>query len=212
MYNQQQPAVPPAMLGSFAGMQRLDTGETAQELEVAVQKVQLLARPEIRHVCRPAQQLLPPHASLRQALAGELWLRCSKQGYSKIWQVHCADVVTAAVLLQACRQPLRQSRYQPCAQHGPAWHKPQPTSKTSGKAPMNVTSLGPEARAKKAEEIGYRSIGAELPEGISLADVVKTMPKEVGAHAQHEQHRLCCIATGKQQRSQRVALSSVLPI
>lgn len=44
---------------------------------------------------------------------------------------------------------------------------------------MNFTAMGPEARAKKAEEIGYRSIGADLPDGIALAEIVRTMPKEV---------------------------------
>lgn len=44
---------------------------------------------------------------------------------------------------------------------------------------MNFTAMGPEARAKKAEEIGYRSIGADLPDGIALAEIVRSMPKEV---------------------------------
>ena len=44
---------------------------------------------------------------------------------------------------------------------------------------MNFTAMGPEARAKKAEEIGYRSIGAELPDVHTLAEIVRTMPKEV---------------------------------
>ncbi len=79
---------------------------------------------------------------------------------------------------QARRQRL-STRQQPCAQHGPAWQKPQQASSRTGAPAVNVTSLGHEARAKKAEEIGYRTIGADLPDGISLADIVKTMPKEV---------------------------------
>jgi hypothetical protein len=42
-----------------------------------------------------------------------------------------------------------------------------------------VETMTAEQRAALATELGYKSIGAELPNDVSLTDIVKTMPPEV---------------------------------
>ena len=49
-------------------------------------------------------------------------------------------------------------------------------------APPSESSVAPldaQQRAELAEELGYRTIGAELPEDVSLGDVIQSMPKSV---------------------------------
>lgn len=49
-------------------------------------------------------------------------------------------------------------------------------------APPSESSVAPldaQQRAALAEELGYRTIGAELPEDVSLGDVIQSMPKSV---------------------------------
>jgi omega-6 fatty acid desaturase (delta-12 desaturase) len=46
-------------------------------------------------------------------------------------------------------------------------------------AVTSYTDLTDEERAKVAESLGYKSIGKELPNGVSLTDIVRTMPPEV---------------------------------
>jgi omega-6 fatty acid desaturase (delta-12 desaturase) len=42
-----------------------------------------------------------------------------------------------------------------------------------------ISQLSDVERAQLAEQWGYKSIGAELPDGVSLTDIVKTLPPEV---------------------------------
>lgn len=42
-----------------------------------------------------------------------------------------------------------------------------------------ISQLPLEERQKLAEQWGYKSIGAELPDGVTLTDIVKSMPQEV---------------------------------
>ena len=42
-----------------------------------------------------------------------------------------------------------------------------------------AAGLNAAERAQLAEQLGYRQIGAELPDGVSLSDIVQTLPKEV---------------------------------
>lgn len=42
-----------------------------------------------------------------------------------------------------------------------------------------MAQLDAQQRAALAEQLGYRSIGAELPEDVSLGDVIQSMPKSV---------------------------------
>jgi omega-6 fatty acid desaturase (delta-12 desaturase) len=42
-----------------------------------------------------------------------------------------------------------------------------------------ISQLSLEERQKLAEQWGYKSIGAELPDGVTLTDIVKSMPQEV---------------------------------
>lgn len=42
-----------------------------------------------------------------------------------------------------------------------------------------VNQLSDEERAQLAKELGYKSIGKELPDGVTLTDIVKSMPAEV---------------------------------
>lgn len=43
----------------------------------------------------------------------------------------------------------------------------------------SVSSLGDEERAALAEQYGYRKIGKELPDDVTLQDVIKSLPQEV---------------------------------
>lgn len=43
----------------------------------------------------------------------------------------------------------------------------------------NVGQLSDEDRAALAEQLGYRKIGKELPDDVTLTDVIKSLPKEV---------------------------------
>lgn len=42
-----------------------------------------------------------------------------------------------------------------------------------------VNQLSDDERAQLAKELGYKSIGRELPDGVTLTDIVKSMPSEV---------------------------------
>ncbi|KAG2443292.1 hypothetical protein HYH02_009362 [Chlamydomonas schloesseri] len=42
-----------------------------------------------------------------------------------------------------------------------------------------VNQLTDEERANLARELGYKSIGKELPDGVTLTDIIKSMPQEV---------------------------------
>ena len=44
-----------------------------------------------------------------------------------------------------------------------------------------MAQLDDQQRAALAEQLGYRSIGAELPEDVSLGDVIQSMPKSVSS-------------------------------
>jgi omega-6 fatty acid desaturase (delta-12 desaturase) len=48
-----------------------------------------------------------------------------------------------------------------------------------------IGELPLEERQRLAEQWGYKTIGAELPEGVSLTDIVKSMPQEVGMACMH---------------------------
>lgn len=45
----------------------------------------------------------------------------------------------------------------------------------------SVAALDDRQRAELAEQLGYRTIGAELPEDVSLGDVIQSMPKSVSS-------------------------------
>ena len=45
--------------------------------------------------------------------------------------------------------------------------------------PADVGRLPEVDRAALAEELGYRSIGADLPSNVSLTDVISSLPKSV---------------------------------
>ena len=45
--------------------------------------------------------------------------------------------------------------------------------------PADVGSLPEVDRAALAEELGYRSIGADLPSNVTLTDVISSLPKSV---------------------------------
>ena len=45
--------------------------------------------------------------------------------------------------------------------------------------PADVGSLPEVDRATLAEELGYRSIGADLPSNVTLTDVISSLPKSV---------------------------------
>ena len=53
-----------------------------------------------------------------------------------------------------------------------------------------VAQLDAQQRAALAEQLGYRCIGAELPENVSLGDVIQSLPKRVSAFAQSLEQRL----------------------
>lgn len=42
-----------------------------------------------------------------------------------------------------------------------------------------VAQLSDVERARLAKQWGYKTIGRELPDGVSLTDIVKTLPQEV---------------------------------
>lgn len=44
---------------------------------------------------------------------------------------------------------------------------------------MPIGQLPAEERQRLAEQWGYKTIGAELPDGVTLTEIVKTMPPEV---------------------------------
>lgn len=43
-----------------------------------------------------------------------------------------------------------------------------------------ISQLSDEARQSIAQEYGYKTIGSELPNNVTLTDIVKTLPSEVG--------------------------------
>ena len=47
------------------------------------------------------------------------------------------------------------------------------------RAESGVAQLDAQQRAALAEQLGYRSVGAELPEDVSLGDVIQSLPKSV---------------------------------
>ena len=46
--------------------------------------------------------------------------------------------------------------------------------------PPQVGQLGDDERKALAEKFGFRSIGKELPDSVTLQDIIKSMPPEVG--------------------------------
>ena len=52
-----------------------------------------------------------------------------------------------------------------------------------------VNQLTDEERANLARELGYKSIGRELPDNVSLTDIIKSMPAEVRTRAQYRTSR-----------------------
>ena len=48
--------------------------------------------------------------------------------------------------------------------------------------PADVGSLPQADRSALAEELGYRSIGADLPSNVTLTDVISSLPKSVRSH------------------------------
>ena len=48
--------------------------------------------------------------------------------------------------------------------------------------PADVGSLPQADRAALAEELGYRSIGADLPSNVTLTDVISSLPKSVSTY------------------------------
>lgn len=72
---------------------------------------------------------------------------------------------------------------------------------------MPIGQLPAEQRQALADQWGYKTIGAELPDGVTLTDIVKSMPPEVRQHlaagdgrhisclsslALHNPQRACC--------------------
>ena len=53
-----------------------------------------------------------------------------------------------------------------------------------------MAQLDAQQRAALAEQLGYRTIGAELPEDVSLGDVIQSMPKSVSPLLVIEMHCL----------------------
>jgi hypothetical protein len=54
-----------------------------------------------------------------------------------------------------------------------------------------------EQRAEYAHSIGYRQIGKDLPRGVTLQQVISTLPKEVRqVHAPAGMAALSCVPTG----------------
>lgn len=49
--------------------------------------------------------------------------------------------------------------------------------------PADVGSLPDAERAALAEELGYRSVGADLPSNVTLTDVISSLPKSVSLPA-----------------------------
>jgi omega-6 fatty acid desaturase (delta-12 desaturase) len=47
-------------------------------------------------------------------------------------------------------------------------------------APADAGRLSAEGRAALAEQLGYRTIGADLPEDVTLTQIISSLPKEVG--------------------------------
>lgn len=62
----------------------------------------------------------------------------------------------------------------PCPQVS---HTPAAAAIDAPAVPIGELPL--EERQRLAEQWGYKTIGAELPEGVSLTDIVKSMPQEV---------------------------------
>jgi hypothetical protein len=62
----------------------------------------------------------------------------------------------------------------PCLQVS---HAPAAAAIDAPAVPIGELPL--EERQRLAEQWGYKTIGAELPEGVSLTDIVKSMPQEV---------------------------------
>lgn len=66
---------------------------------------------------------------------------------------------------------------------GPRWSASRGTIEASAiAAPPSLEpqpQLNGAERAELAEKLGYRKIGAELPDDVSLTDIISSMPKEV---------------------------------
>nr|QKY14963.1 omega-6-FAd, chloroplast isoform (O6F) [Polytomella parva] len=52
-------------------------------------------------------------------------------------------------------------------------------SKATAEIVMPVGNLDDEARTKLAEQVGFRSIGKELPDNVTLTQIIKSLPAEV---------------------------------
>ncbi len=58
--------------------------------------------------------------------------------------------------------------------------KHQPSLLTAGAITMPASlELSSKEREALAEELGYRKIGAELPDGVSLSNIIQSLPSEV---------------------------------
>lgn len=57
--------------------------------------------------------------------------------------------------------------------------------------PADVGSLPQADRSALAEELGYRSIGADLPSNVSLTDVISSMPKSVSCSPTSNKSPIC---------------------
>ena len=58
--------------------------------------------------------------------------------------------------------------------------KHQPSLVTAGAITVPAASeLSSKDREALAEELGYRKIGAELPDGVSLSNIIQSLPSEV---------------------------------
>lgn len=50
---------------------------------------------------------------------------------------------------------------------------------------VSVGTMSDEDRAALAQQLGYKSIGKELPDGVTLTEIVKSMPPEVRGREQN---------------------------
>jgi hypothetical protein len=60
--------------------------------------------------------------------------------------------------------------------------------------PSTAGRLSAEDRTALAEELGYRSIGADLPDNVTLTQVISSLPKEVRAFGLQltSAYKCCC--------------------
>lgn len=61
----------------------------------------------------------------------------------------------------------------------PVHRRLQQVARPAAIVDVPVSQLSDAERAQLAKELGYQRIGAELPDGVTLTDIVKSMPQEV---------------------------------